>query len=82
MGATAAQSLLGTNFAFTKQRGTVFDHSSGKRVLATYHPSAVLRAPDEDARHATYQALVEDLRLAWKLSGQSGSTPPSGSAST
>jgi DNA polymerase len=77
LGATAAQALLGANFAFTKRRGEAFVHASGKRVLATYHPSAVLRAPDEAARRSTYEALVEDLLLGLELAMQgSGSFPP------
>jgi uracil-DNA glycosylase family protein len=67
LGATAAQALLGASFAFTKQRGQSFPHPSGKRVLATYHPSAVLRAPDDDARKRTFAALVEDLKRALAL---------------
>jgi DNA polymerase len=45
LGATAAQALLGPRFALTRSRGQVQAHASGKRVLATYHPSAALRAP-------------------------------------
>ena len=67
LGATAAQALLGPRFALTRNRGQVNEHSSGKSLLATYHPSAALRAPDEAARRATYEALVEDLTRAWKL---------------
>ena len=62
LGATAAQSLLGPSFKLTQHRGEILDAPElGGRVLATNHPSAVLRAPDRDL---AYKALVEDLRVA------------------
>jgi DNA polymerase len=63
LGATAAQALLGRDFRVSKQRGEVISGSYGK-VIATFHPSAVLRAPDPDAREEMRRALVEDLRTA------------------
>jgi uracil-DNA glycosylase len=62
LGATAAQALLGRDFRVTRQHGEVLDSPLGS-VLATIHPSAVLRAPD-DARDETYDGLVADLRAA------------------
>jgi uracil-DNA glycosylase len=62
LGATAAQAMLGAAFRVTRQRGQVLDSALGP-VLATIHPSAVLRAPD-DARDETYDGLVADLRAA------------------
>jgi uracil-DNA glycosylase len=44
-------------------------HPSGAHIVATYHPSAVLRAPDEQARAATFEALAYDLRNARALAG-------------
>ena len=64
LGATAAQSLLGSGFRLTQRRGSVLDAElDGFRfsVLATIHPSAVLRAPDRDEALA---GLVTDLRAA------------------
>jgi len=64
LGATAAQGLLGTSFRLTEHRGSVLTAElDGIRlsVLATIHPSAVLRAPDRDAALA---GLVADLRVA------------------
>jgi DNA polymerase len=62
LGATAAQSLLGAAFRLTRHRGEVLDAPElATRVLATTHPSAVLRAPDRDA---AYQELLADLRVA------------------
>jgi uracil-DNA glycosylase family protein len=53
LGATAAQALFGRSFRVTQQRGHVLNLEGGVKGLATYHPSAVLRAPDESARHRT-----------------------------
>ncbi|PXY21976.1 UdgX family uracil-DNA binding protein [Prauserella flavalba] len=66
LGATAAQSLLGTDFRVSQQRGELLDLPGGEaRVLATAHPSAILRAPAED-REQAYQELVKDLRVVAK----------------
>jgi len=62
LGATAAQALLGRAFRVTQQHGAVLASDLGP-TLATIHPSAVLRAPD-DARDETYAGLVADLRAA------------------
>jgi DNA polymerase len=66
MGATAARAILGPKFKLMQQRGRVLDTDSGFKVVATIHPSAVLRAPDPDARHKSYQMLVDDLKVAMK----------------
>jgi DNA polymerase len=60
LGATAAQSLLGRDFRITRSRGIPLDSELAELVLATIHPSAVLRADD---REATYAGLVQDLRV-------------------
>jgi len=68
LGATAAKSLLGQDFRVTKQRGSVLSMPDREeRVVATVHPSAVLRAND---REAAYQGLVADLTVAAKEMGQ------------
>ncbi|SDI37241.1 DNA polymerase [Actinokineospora alba] len=71
LGATAAQAVLGTAFRLTKQRGELVDPGpgdfAGQRVVATIHPSAVLRSRDRDA---DYAGLVDDLRAAASLAGQ------------
>ena len=59
LGATAAQALLGRQFRVTKQRGVPVDSSLAEVVLATIHPSAILRAQDRDAEYAGF---VDDLR--------------------
>lgn len=61
LGATAAQALLGPKFRVTKQRGECVSARWAPCVMATVHPSAILRAPDE-ARHAEMDRLVADLR--------------------
>jgi len=63
LGATAAQSVLGSQFKLMQHRGRVQPSSLAERVIATIHPSAVLRAPDSEGRRAAYDMLVEDLRV-------------------
>ena len=66
LGATAAQALMGKEFRITKSRGEIFrDTQWAPQLLATIHPSAILRTPSED-RDAAYQAFVADLRIAAK----------------
>ncbi|MBD0323586.1 MAG: UdgX family uracil-DNA binding protein [Aldersonia sp.] len=62
LGATAAQSLLGPAFRVSKQRGEAID-LDGRTVVATTHPSSILRGRAED-REAAFDALVADLRVA------------------
>jgi uracil-DNA glycosylase len=63
LGATAAQALLGRSFRVTKQRGVPVESDLAPKVLATVHPSSILRAPDEAARREAYEAFVADLRV-------------------
>ena len=67
LGATAAQSLLGRSFRVTKQRGVPVESDLAPKVLATVHPSSILRAPDETARREAYAAFVADLRVVAEL---------------
>jgi DNA polymerase len=65
LGATAAQSLLGASFKLMASRGRVLEQQvGGAVVVATIHPSAVLRAPDHEARDAALASLVADLKVA------------------
>jgi DNA polymerase len=64
LGATAAQSILGASFRITRERGKLLPHAGAGQILATYHPSAILRAPDHDARLRMRAELVDDLRIA------------------
>jgi uracil-DNA glycosylase len=59
LGATAAQALLGRQFRVTRDRGMLVQSQLAPNVMATIHPSAILRADD---REAEYAAFVEDLR--------------------
>ena len=61
LGATAAQALLGPKFRVTKQRGQWVPARWAPHVAATVHPSAILRAPDDAARHAEMERFVADL---------------------
>src|SRR5918999_1406356 len=67
LGATAAQSVLGPKFKLMQQRGTVLPSALADRVVATIHPSAVLRAPDSEGRRAAYDSLVADLKVVAKV---------------
>jgi DNA polymerase len=62
LGATAAQDLFGRSFRVTKERGKRLDSELAPVVMATIHPSAILRADDEDREHE-YERFVADLRF-------------------
>ncbi len=64
LGATAAQALLGRSYRLTHEHGKFVANEWAPRVTATLHPSAVLRAPDPEQRHAAYAQLVSDLTKA------------------
>jgi uracil-DNA glycosylase len=66
LGATAAKALLGSSFRVTQHRGELLDSELAPVVTATIHPSAILRAPDEEARQAERDAFAEDLRVVAK----------------
>jgi uracil-DNA glycosylase family protein len=63
LGATAAQALLGRTFKVTAHRGEFITSPLAPIVLATVHPSSLLRAPDEETRHRETARFIEDLRL-------------------
>lgn len=62
LGATAAQALLGRQFRVTRQRGELISSSLARYVMATVHPSSILRARDEDSRHQQMRLFVDDLK--------------------
>ena len=62
LGATAAQSVMGPSFKVTQQRGQVLDSPLGVPVVATVHPSSILRSPDDQSRHEAMAAFVSDLK--------------------
>ena len=67
LGATAAQSLLGRAFRVTQQRGQLLPFRQGVTIAATVHPSSILRAPDDEARHREMQLFINDLRVIAKF---------------
>jgi uracil-DNA glycosylase len=66
MGATAAKALLGNAFRVTQHRGELLDSPLAPLVTATIHPSAILRAPGDEARQAERRAFTEDITMAAK----------------
>jgi len=70
LGATAGKALLGSGFKLTPARGRPIESGLAGHVTATVHPSAILRAPDDEARHAEREAFTADLRtVAGRLAG-------------
>ena len=63
LGATAAQAIMGRTFRVTKQRGVVIEAPSGGRLVATVHPSSILRAPDDETRREEMELFIADLRV-------------------
>jgi len=70
LGATAAQGLLGSSFRITQSHGRVQDAPGLPPIIATLHPSAILRAQTDEDRHAQMRVLVEDLREAARIARQ------------
>ena len=69
LGATAAQALLGPQFKVTRQRGQFIESTLALYIMATVHPSSILRAPDDETRHIEKRLFINDLkRLAGILS--------------
>ena len=67
LGATAAQDLFGAKFKITKERGKIIEDTGiAPMVMATEHPSSILRAPDHDAREKARKDFTEDLATAAK----------------
>jgi DNA polymerase len=62
LGATAAQALLGRSFRVTRDRGVFVESPLAPHVIATVHPSAILRAPDDEMRREETKRFVADLR--------------------
>ena len=62
LGATAAQALLGPQFRVTKERGKFIESTLAPYIMATVHPSSILRAPDDETRHLEYRRFVDDLK--------------------
>jgi DNA polymerase len=54
--------LLGKDFRVSRQRGQFVESSLAPRATATVHPSSILRAPDDETRHAEHKLFVQDLK--------------------
>jgi uracil-DNA glycosylase family protein len=67
LGATAAQTIFGGTYRLTKERGQFVRNSWAPYVTSTVHPSAILRAPDEEQRHIEYDRFVADLKKVHKV---------------
>jgi len=67
LGATAAQSLLGSNFRITQSHGKVQQAEGFPPIIATLHPSAILRARTDEDREQDTKIFIDDLRRATDL---------------
>ena len=67
LGATGAQTLLGKDFRVTQHRGELVPSPLAPHVMATVHPSSILRAPDEQTRKEETERFVEDLKKVTAL---------------
>src|SRR3981081_1124500 len=70
LGATAAQTIFGPSFRVTRERGKVLSSKFAPKVVATVHPSSLLRQPDEESREREFKNFVADLRVAVKAAGE------------
>jgi DNA polymerase len=76
LGATAAQALLGKKFKVTEQRGELLRSDLAPYVMATVHPSSLLRAPDDETRRREIHRFIQDLaRIAPLVSSESPEAP-------
>ncbi len=67
LGATAAGALLGPAFRVTQRRGEIVERTPGPPVVATVHPSSILRAGGDDERRIEMAAFIDDLKVVAKL---------------
>jgi uracil-DNA glycosylase len=67
LGATAAQAVIAPSFKVTKQRGKFIPSPLAPHVMATVHPSSILRAPDDAAREREMKLFVADLKAVAKV---------------
>src|SRR6476660_6687511 len=70
MGATASHTIFGPGFRVTRERGKMLSSKLAPRVLATVHPSSLLRQTDEASRKREYKHFVLDLRAAVRAAGE------------
>src|ERR1700687_724144 len=67
LGATAAQALLGRDFRVTQHRGELMKSSLAPFIMATVHPSSILRAADDETRHSEMKRFIQDLKQLEKF---------------
>ena len=70
LGSTAAQAVIGPKFKVSVQRGTFVDSPLAPLVTATVHPSSILRAPTDEARHEEMARFIDDLKKIAKRIGK------------
>ena len=70
LGSTAAQAVIGPKFKVSTQRATFVDSPLAPFVTATVHPSSILRAPSDEARHAEIERFIADLKKIKKAIGK------------
>jgi uracil-DNA glycosylase family protein len=70
LGSTAGQAFFGPSFRVTRERGKVLSSKLAPKVVATVHPSSLLRQPDEVSRDREYARFVMDLKAALRAAGE------------
>jgi DNA polymerase len=78
LGAIAGKALLGSTFRLTQARGRPVESDLAPFVTATIHPSAILRARDDETRHAERRAFTEDLRAVAEFLARRSPRPRDG----
>jgi DNA polymerase len=66
LGSTAAQAVIGSTFRVSVQRAQFVESDLAPLVTATVHPSSILRAPSDQARHQEMNRFIDDLKTIWK----------------
>ena len=66
LGSTAAQAVIGPKFRVSIQRAQFVESTLAPFVTATVHPSSILRAPTDEARHEEMRRFTDDLKTIWK----------------
>jgi DNA polymerase len=67
LGATAAQALIAKDFKVSQRHGEILSSSLAPQIMATIHPSAILRSPDDESRHAAMRQFTRDLAKVAKI---------------
>jgi DNA polymerase len=70
LGATAAQALIAKDFKVSQRHGEMLSSSLAPQIMATIHPSAILRSPDDESRHAAMRQFTSDLAKVAKIIAQ------------